>query len=141
MKSRAVVRSTAKRGLAKSNKVRKRKTQTGNFEIGRILHLKFETRNLRMDCPNSAGWRVRSEISSFEFEMQDSSDFKIPPDFPSIPGVLLFLSPQTYIPQESAAAAVLDVLKLEQQSIGISEVQFGRTSFGTATIRHAKRDV
>jgi hypothetical protein len=39
----------------------------GNFEIGRILHLK--SRNLKLD------W-VHFEISNFEFEMQDSSDFR-----------------------------------------------------------------
>ena len=48
----------------------------GKLEIGRILHLKFETRNLRLDRPNSEGYRVHFEISSFEFEMQDSSNFK-----------------------------------------------------------------
>jgi len=41
-----------------------------NFEIGRILHLKFETRNLRMDSLACGVWAVHSEISSFEFEMQ-----------------------------------------------------------------------
>ena len=51
------------------------------------------------------------------------------------------LSPQTYVAQVSAAAAVLHVLKLEQQSIGIGEIQFGRAAFGAATIRHAQRDV
>jgi len=51
----------------------------GNFEIGRILHLKFETRNLRMDSLACGVWVVHSEISSFEFEMQDSSNFKISP--------------------------------------------------------------
>jgi hypothetical protein len=53
----------------------------GSFEIGQILHLKFETRNLRMDVQTpkaSADWAVQFEISSFEFEMQDSSNFKIP---------------------------------------------------------------
>ena len=40
------------------------------FEIGRILHLKFEIRNRRLD-------RVQFPISDFEFQMQDSSSFKI----------------------------------------------------------------
>jgi len=30
-----------------------------------------------MGYPNSAGWRVHSEISSFEFELLDWFDFKI----------------------------------------------------------------
>jgi hypothetical protein len=66
---------------------------SGNFEIGRILDLKFETRNLRMDWEkeNSPGifredaepewfvpFPVHSQISSFEFEMQDSSNFEFP---------------------------------------------------------------
>src|SRR5712692_3593783 len=33
----------------------------GNFEIGRILHLKSEIRNCKLDCRDS----VRSEISKF----------------------------------------------------------------------------
>jgi len=45
------------------------------IEIGRILQLKFETRNLKMDWPK--GGSSHSEISSFEFELQDSSNFKI----------------------------------------------------------------
>jgi hypothetical protein len=44
----------------------------GPFEIGRILHLKSEIRNLKLD--------VQFAISGLGFEMQDSSDFKI---FPS----------------------------------------------------------
>ena len=38
------------------------------IEIGRILHLKSEIRNLKLD-------RVHFEISDFGFEMQDSSNF------------------------------------------------------------------
>ena len=53
-------------------------SEIGNFEIGRILHLKFETRNLRSDSSPCGVWAVHSEISSFEFEMQDSSNFKFP---------------------------------------------------------------
>ncbi|PYS39816.1 MAG: hypothetical protein DMG14_12690 [Acidobacteria bacterium] len=45
-----------------------------NFEIGRILHLKSEIRNRKLDCL----MRVQSEISDFGFEMQDSSNFKSP---------------------------------------------------------------
>jgi hypothetical protein len=41
-----------------------------DFEIGRILHLKFEIRNRRLD-------RVQFPLSDFEFQMQDSSNFKI----------------------------------------------------------------
>ena len=52
------------------------------MEIGRILHLKFETRNLRLDWPVSAVV-VQFEISSFEFEMQDSSNFQISSPLPS----------------------------------------------------------
>jgi hypothetical protein len=43
------------------------------FEIGRILHLKSEIRNLRLD---GAPQPVQFAISDFGFEMQDSSDFK-----------------------------------------------------------------
>jgi hypothetical protein len=46
----------------------------GKFEIGRILHLKFEIRNRRLDC-RSTGPSVQFPISDFEFEMQDSSNF------------------------------------------------------------------
>src|SRR5881296_1602184 len=44
-----------------------------NFEIGRILHLKSEIRDLKLDGQIP----VQLEISDFGFEMQDSSDFKI----------------------------------------------------------------
>src|SRR6266446_2611307 len=40
------------------------------FEIGQILHLKSEIRNLQLDS-------VQSDISDFGFEMQDLSNFKI----------------------------------------------------------------
>ena len=49
--------------------------QGGDFEIGRILHLKSEILNwtsLRRGVQT-----VQSEISDFGFEMQDSSNFKI----------------------------------------------------------------
>src|SRR5262249_39557370 len=51
-----------------------------NFEIGRILHLKSEIRNLESDS-TAPQLLVQSEISDFGFEMQDSSNFKIPPHF------------------------------------------------------------
>ena len=48
-----------------------------NFEIGRSLHL-----NSKLEISDwtdyRADWPVQFEISSFEFEMQDSSNFKIP---------------------------------------------------------------
>jgi hypothetical protein len=45
------------------------------FQIGRILHLKSEIRNIGLDAPASR--RVQFAISDFGFEMQDSSDFEI----------------------------------------------------------------
>ena len=54
-----------------------KRQEGGNFEIGRILHLKFETEILDW-TDYRADWPVHSEISSFEFEMQDSSNFKFP---------------------------------------------------------------
>src|SRR5688572_15624215 len=53
-----------------------------DLEIGRILHLKSETRNLKLDCGYRA--RVQFEISSFGFEMQDSSNFEIVQGQPSV---------------------------------------------------------
>jgi len=49
----------------------------GNFEIGPILHLKFELEisdwtDYRVD------WPVHFEISNFDLEIQDSSNFKSP---------------------------------------------------------------
>ena len=44
------------------------------FEIGRILHLKSEIRNRKLDC---LGRQVQSDIRDFGFEMQDSSNFKM----------------------------------------------------------------
>jgi hypothetical protein len=44
------------------------------FEIGRILHLKSEIRNRKLDWLNCA---VQFDISDLGFEMQDSSDFKM----------------------------------------------------------------
>jgi hypothetical protein len=43
------------------------------FEIERILHLKSEIRNLRLDV---APQPVQFAISDFGFEMQDLSNFK-----------------------------------------------------------------
>jgi hypothetical protein len=43
-----------------------------NLEIGLILHLRSEIRNLRLDGgPTSSGEAVQSEISDFGSEMQD----------------------------------------------------------------------
>jgi hypothetical protein len=41
-----------------------------NCEIGRILHLKSEIRNIKLDS-------VQFKISDFGFEVQDSSNFTI----------------------------------------------------------------
>src|SRR5688572_20832558 len=49
--------------------------KTRKSEIGRILHLKVESGNLRSDGPVPKA-AVRSKISTFHFEMQDSSDFR-----------------------------------------------------------------
>src|SRR5215475_696565 len=52
------------------------------FEIGRILYLKFEIRNRKLDLLILGLWPVQSDISDFGFEifeMQDSSNFKISP--------------------------------------------------------------
>jgi hypothetical protein len=53
-----------------------------NFEIGRILHLKSEIRDIRLDRLKSVHLvgspaPVQLEISDFGFEMQDSSNFEI----------------------------------------------------------------
>jgi hypothetical protein len=55
-------------------------TKTGEekFEIGRILHLRSEIRNLRLDSPVHQLWPVQFAISDFGSEMQDSSNFKFP---------------------------------------------------------------
>jgi hypothetical protein len=57
-----------------------------NFEIGRVLHLKSEIRNLKLNRATQTP-AVQFEISDFGFEMQDSSNFKIP--FPLPGGVTL----------------------------------------------------
>ena len=46
----------------------------GDFKIGRVLHLKSEIRNIKLDCLRCP---VQSEISDFGFEMQDSSNFEM----------------------------------------------------------------
>jgi len=51
------------------------RNQGEKFEIGRILHLKFEIRNRRLDGKEH-GPDVQFAISDFEFEVQDSSNFK-----------------------------------------------------------------
>src|SRR5467141_417901 len=48
-----------------------------DFEIGRILHLKSEIRNLQLDWRSFQSRAVQSEILDLGFEMQDSSNFKI----------------------------------------------------------------
>jgi hypothetical protein len=70
----------------------------GKFEIGRILHLKFETRNLRLD--SRADCPVQFEISSFEFEMQDSSNFKFSLSLPGSGG------------QDIDSGVLLDIMSL-----------------------------
>ena len=47
----------------------------------------------------------------------------------------------THLPQETSAAAVPHILKLNREAVGIGEVEFRRTAFGTAAVRHAERDV
>jgi len=49
-----------------------------HFEIGRILQLKSEIRNLELDGMSLSS-QVQFHISDFGFELQDSSDFKIFP--------------------------------------------------------------
>jgi hypothetical protein len=48
----------------------------GILEMGRILHLKSEIRNRRLDCGSSQ--LVQFEVSDFGFEVQDSFNFEIP---------------------------------------------------------------
>ena len=43
------------------------------FKTGRILHLKSEIQNLRLDC---SSFDSTSPISNLGFQMQDSSNFK-----------------------------------------------------------------
>jgi hypothetical protein len=47
-----------------------------NFEIGRILHLKSDIRNLKLDEKRRPDF-VQFAISDFGFEVQDSSNFEI----------------------------------------------------------------
>ncbi len=47
---------------------------TALFEIGQILHLKSEIRNLGLDRAHLA---VQFSLSDFGFEVQDSSNFEI----------------------------------------------------------------
>ena len=44
------------------------------LKFGRVLHLKSEIRNRKLDHPKCD---VQSETSDFGFEMQDSSNFKM----------------------------------------------------------------
>src|SRR5262245_33532217 len=50
----------------------------GDFEIGRILRLKSEIRNVRLDALRAHS-PVQFKVSDLGFEMQDSSNFKISP--------------------------------------------------------------
>jgi hypothetical protein len=45
------------------------------IEIGRILHLKFEIRNLKLDASGRTPANPICDFG-FEFEMQDSSNFR-----------------------------------------------------------------
>jgi hypothetical protein len=61
-----------------------------NFEIGQILQLKAEIRNLKLDWNGPrmrrlAAQAVQFEISDFGFELQDLSNFKISPADPLAP--------------------------------------------------------
>jgi hypothetical protein len=47
-----------------------------NFEIGRVLHFKFEIGKLKSDLVDMGIVVVRFELSNLELEMQDSSDFE-----------------------------------------------------------------
>ena len=48
---------------------------SGNFEIGRVLHFQSEIRNLELDCKLLSAY-VQFEISDFGLEMQDLSNFE-----------------------------------------------------------------
>jgi hypothetical protein len=53
-----------------------------DFEIGRVLHFKLESGKLKSDFAATRRarhqeCRVRFELSTFQLEMQDSSDFEI----------------------------------------------------------------
>src|SRR5712671_4528715 len=51
----------------------------GNFEIGRVLHLRSKIRNRKLDRQQPPRrCVVHSEVSDFGFEAQDLSNFEIP---------------------------------------------------------------
>ena len=52
----------------------------GNFEIGRILHLKFENRNLRSDSPACGVWQsdLRFRFSNLRCRIRPISKFPFP---------------------------------------------------------------
>jgi hypothetical protein len=58
--------------------------ERGNLKLDESCISNSETRNLKLDWPVCA--RVQSEISSFEFEMQDSSNFKFSLSLPEVGG-------------------------------------------------------
>ena len=80
-----------------------------DLEIGRILHLKSEildgttilclpsvtpgkmTRSIDSGSGKARGGRVRSDISDFGFEMQDSSNFQCPRSLEGVAGFALWL--------------------------------------------------
>src|SRR5262245_54799835 len=47
----------------------------------------------------------------------------------------------TYVPQDTCSSAVRSVLKLNEQAIGIGEVEFRGPFFCTSTIFHSHADV
>ena len=65
----------------------------GNFEIGRILHLKSESPKSQIGRASLKGEQSNSNFRAFGFEMQDLSNFKIPL---SLPLSLDFLCILTY---------------------------------------------
>ncbi len=60
----------------------------GNFEIGRILHLKSEIPKSQIGRASLNGQQSNLNFRDFGFEMQDSSNFKISQPFGE-PGMLL----------------------------------------------------
>src|SRR5688572_12971024 len=73
-----------------------------DLEIGRILHRKSETRDLKSD--SSPVTTVQFEISSFGFEMQDSSNFEIAQGQPSVILTAHFLISKRFIDRSRSFA-------------------------------------
>src|SRR6187549_2352826 len=40
--------------------------------------------------------------------------------------------------EESSPAAVLHILELNRQTVGVGEIELGRSAFGAAAVRHAE---